>query len=152
MRPSSTAEPLKLSDAQRTRFAGFADHLISGGAGLPSATQADVHGPWIDRAFGARPDLVSVVLDIIDRDGTPAAVLDTLYTADRPAFDAFAFAVSGAYLMNPRVRQGLGLPGSAPEKNPAFPDEADSYLEDGILDPVVQRGPIYRPTPNGTAA
>ena len=149
MSPTSPTAPLKLSDAQRTRFSGFADHLIAGGAGLPSATQAEVHGAWIDRAFGARPDLVSVVLDVIDREGTPAAVLDGLYATDRAAFDAFAFAVSGAYLMNPRVRQGLGLPGSAPEKNPAFPDEADAYLEDGILDPVIQRGPIYRPTPKG---
>ncbi len=138
---------LKLTDQQRTRLAGFADHLIAGGAGLPSASGADVHGAWIDRTFAARPDLVSVVLEVIDQDGAPGPVLDGLRISDRAKFDAFAFAVSGAYLINPRVRKLLGLPGPAPMKNPAFPDEAESYLEDGILDPVIQRGPLYRPTP-----
>ncbi len=145
---TDTPAALKLSDYQRARLAGFADHLIAGGAGMPSASQAEVHGAWIDRTFAARPDLVSVVLDVIDQDGTPAAVLDRLRMADRPKFDAFAFAISGAYLINPRVRKLLGLPGSAPEKNPAFPDEAESYLEDGILEPVIQRGALYRPTPS----
>ncbi|CAB4932052.1 unannotated protein [freshwater metagenome] len=32
-------------------------------------------------------------------------------------------------------------------RQPALPDEADAYLEDGILDVVIARGPIYRPTP-----
>ncbi|MCW2739051.1 MAG: hypothetical protein JWN97_3695, partial [Nocardioides sp.] len=40
-----------------------------------------------------------------------------------------------------------GMPGDAPKRNPAFPDESEHYLSDGILDPVLQRGPIYRPTP-----
>jgi hypothetical protein len=55
--------------------------------------------------------------------------------------------VAGSYLMNPRVRRGLGLPGGAPRPKPALPDESDYYLSGGILDPVIARGPIYRPTP-----
>lgn len=148
MNPTDTKAALKLSDEQRTRLAGFADQLIAGGAGMPSGSEADVQGAWIDRTFAVRPDLVAVVLDVIDQEGTPAAVLDRLRIADQGKFDAFAFAVSGAYLINPRVRKLLGLPGSAPEKNPAFPDEAESYLEDGILEPVIKRGPIYRPAPS----
>jgi hypothetical protein len=31
----------------------------------------------------------------------------------------------------------------APKKSPPYPDESDQYLEDGILDPVIQRGPLY---------
>lgn len=137
----------KPSDEERKRLAGLADHLIAGGAGLPSASDAEVQGSWMERALAARPDLISVVLEVIRQDGEPGEVLDRLRESDRPKFNSFAFIVSAAYLINPRVRSLLGYPGPAPVKNPAFPDEAESYLEDGILDVVIKRGPIYRPTP-----
>ena len=95
------------------------------------------------------PDLLPVVLDVIGQEGRAGEVLEGLRNGDRTKFDTFAFAISGAYLINPRVRQLLGFPGQVPAKSPAFPDEAQSYLEDGILDVVIARGPIYRPTPPG---
>lgn len=139
--------PFELSPEQRSRLAKLADCLIAGGAGMPSASQAEVHGAWIERAVAARPDLGSIVEQVIALPGEPAAALSALRGEKRSTFDAFAFAVAGAYLINPRIRLLLGYPGPAPIKNPAFPDEAESYLEDGLLDPVVNRGPIYRPTP-----
>ena len=45
----------------------------------------------------------------------------------------------------PEVRQLLGYPAGVRARQPAYPDEADSYLDDGILDAVIVRGPIYRP-------
>jgi hypothetical protein len=38
------------------------------------------------------------------------------------------------------------LPGTSPKANPALIEEAEFDLEDGILDPVIARGAIYRPT------
>ncbi len=135
------------SDTERDRLAALTDHLIAGGAGMPAASDAEVHSTWLRRALAARPDLVPVVQDVISRDGAPGDVLDALRRDERDTFDAFAFIVAGAYLINPRIRQLLGYPGPVPAKNPAFPDEAESYLEDGILDVVIKRGPIYRSTP-----
>lgn len=132
---------------QRARLAGLADELIVGGAGMPSASEAEVHGVWIDRALAVRPDLVALLREVLAAPGSPREALERLRQQSRPQFDAFAFVVAGAYLINPRVRRLLGYPGPVPVRNPAFPDEAESYLEDGILDPVVRRGPIYRPTP-----
>lgn len=143
--------PWEPSDASRNRLAEFADRLISGGAGLPSASGADVHGKWIDRALAARPDIVDAVHAVLTLLGEPASELERLRKDDPATFDRFAYIVSGAYLMNPRVRKLLGLPGNAPKPNPAYPDESDYYLSDGILDPVIARGPIYRPTPTGSA-
>jgi hypothetical protein len=138
---------IELDQAQRDRLAAFGDALIAGGAGLPSASQAEVPSKWIDRALAARPDLMPVVVSVLARPGEPKEVLADLRRSEPEQFDAFAFAVAGAYLINPRVRKLLGYPGPAPVKNPAYPDEAESYLEDGILNPVIDRGPIYRPTP-----
>jgi hypothetical protein len=140
---------INLSAEQRVRLGQLADCLISGGSGMPSASQVDVQGAWIDRTLAARPDLASIVSDVVAAAGEPKQLLDDLMRENRAKFDAFAFAISGAYLINPRIRKLLGYPGPAPVKNPAFPDEAESYLEDGILDVVIQRGPIYRPTPAG---
>ena len=137
-----------LSDAQRERLGLLADQLIAGGAGMPSATGAEVHTVWIDRVMTARLDMADAVRDVLARDGEPARVVAGLQAHDKDLFGTFAFAVAGAYLMNPRIRRDLGYPGPQPMKNPALPDEADSYLEDGILDEVIARGPIYRPTPD----
>lgn len=134
-------------DASRSRLAEFADLLIAGGAGLPPASGADVQGKWIDRALAARPDLAEAVHTMITGTGDPAVELARRRNEDPATFDRFAYIVAGAYLMNPRVRKLLGLPGNAPKPNPAYPDEADHYLGDGILEPVIERGPIYRPTP-----
>jgi len=136
------------SDADRERLAGFVDALIAGGSGFPSASEADVHTKWIDRALSARPDLAPLVRRVLETSGEPQDVLDRLKSEDETAFDELGFLVAGAYLINPKVRKGFGYPGSVPEKNPAFPDEAEAYLDDGILDRVISRGPIYRPTPD----
>lgn len=144
---SAADAEMTLTADERGRLAKLADHLISGGSGMPSASGADVHGVWIDRTLAARPDLAPIVRDVIAVSGEPGAVLEALRGRDRPKFDSFAFAMAGAYLINPRIRKLLGYPGPTPVKNPAFPDEAASYLEDGILDVVIKRGPIYRATP-----
>jgi hypothetical protein len=89
-----------------------------------------------------------VVREVLGLPGAPEAVLARVREQDPGRFTEFAFAVAGAYLINPRVRRDLGYPGPAPVKNPALPGEAEAYLEDGILDVVIDRGPIYRPTPD----
>ena len=43
------------------------------------------------------------------------------------------------------VRAAIGYPGL--EARPIDPDAAPDYLEDGLLDSVIARGPVYRPTP-----
>ncbi len=138
---------IDLGADQRLRLAEFADCLIAGGVGLPSASAADLHGMWIDRVLRVRPDLLPLVRDILAEEGAPADVLARIQEADPPRFSGFSFAIAGAYLINPRVREVLGFPGPVPVKNPAFPDEAEAFLEGGILEAVIARGPIYRPTP-----
>jgi hypothetical protein len=51
--------------------------------------------------------------------------------------------VTAAYFMNPEVRQAVGYTGQGP-----LPlDPRVDYMEDGLLESVIKRGPIYRPTP-----
>lgn len=136
-----------LTAEQRSRLAELADALIAGGAGLPSASEAEVHSVWIDRVFAARRDMEAAVRRVLELPGDAGPVVAGLRSSDPELFSLFAFAVAGAWLINPRVRRELGYPGPVPMRQPALPDEADAYLEDGILDVVIARGPIYRPTP-----
>ena len=51
--------------------------------------------------------------------------------------------------MNLKVRKRIRYPGQG--KRPPFPDEAEYDLRDGLLDPVIERGPIYKlPPPSAT--
>jgi hypothetical protein len=134
---------MTLDDAQRATLAALADTVVPGGEGLPSASGANVHGKWIDRVLAVRPDLAAAVLSVVERGELP------LDEAELAA--AFSRAVTGAYLMNPKVCKLLGLPGNAPKPRPALSDESDYYLEDGVLEPVLARGPIFRPTPEVSA-
>ena len=63
---------------------------------------------------------------------------------DDPAgFALLAELVPGAYFLNPRVREALGYTGQTAQPIDPQPD----YLDDGLLQSVIDRGPIYRPTP-----
>jgi len=46
--------------------------------------------------------------------------------------------------MNPKVREALGYHGQLPRPIDPHPD----YLDEGLLQQVIARGPIYRPTPD----
>jgi len=51
--------------------------------------------------------------------------------------------VTAAYFMNPDVRKAVGYTGQGPSPL----DPRVDYMEDGLLESVIKRGPIYRPTP-----
>lgn len=140
--PASQA-PLDLDGDARRRLAGLADALITGGDGFPAPSEIGVGDVWIDDAVRAMPVSAAAVAAVLERPGDPGEVLAALMEDEPGTFMAFAQVVSGAYLMHPRVRRALGYTGPAPAPNPAMDGEAEYFLEGGILDPVIERGPIY---------
>jgi hypothetical protein len=143
-------EPARLDDAQREKLGAIANLLIPGGEGMPSATEAKVQEKWIDRAFRARPDLGRDLVVILDRiDGSDLQAELARVRSEVPGwFSVITTLIAGSYFMNPRVRKLLGYPSAGPVRRPAYEDESDHYLRDGVLDAVMTRGPLYRPTPD----
>ena len=137
-------------DAQRERLARLVDVLMPAGAGLPAASEVDVHLDWIDQALDAVPMMVPAVQVALEAPGEPEEVIERLRQQQPDVFMAFTFVLSGAYFMHPRIRQALGYQGLAVQENPPLEGEADYYLEDGLVDPVLARGPIYRQVPEGS--
>ena len=64
---------------------------------------------------------------------------------DEAGFRLLLSVVTAAYYLSPKVRRRLGYPGQRAHE--VFPDQAEHDLRDGILDPVVARGPIWRAAP-----
>ena len=136
-----------LTTHDRQTFAALADIIIPAWRSNPSASNAKVQDALLDRVLSARPDLTDAIMRAIstcaDRD--PSQAINALYRDDRPAFDAFTLAATGAYYMSETVRQAIGYPGQ--ESPPYDAHATPEYLVDGTLERVVRRGPIYRPTP-----
>ena len=66
-----------------------------------------------------------------------------LQKTDPAGFSILAELVAGAYFMNAQVRARLDYHGQGPRPMDPHPD----YLDHGLLQAVIDRGPVYRPTP-----
>lgn len=131
-------------DNDRAALGQLADLLIPAAAGMPSATEVDVQGKWMDRATGARPELVSLLRPAIDAVLAADAerALAELKANDMDALETFMNTIAACYYMHPGVRKRIGYSGQ--DALPISEGEAEYYLSDDLLGPVLARGPIYR--------
>jgi hypothetical protein len=136
-----------LTSEQRAQFAQIADILIPAYREMPSASSIGVHEELLDTVLIHRPELLEDIcrgLKAIEIDCDKATV-QGLYKADTSAFDAISLAASAAYYMSESTWKKLNYPG---QENAPFDIESPrAYDEEGLLDKVLARGPMYRPTP-----
>ncbi len=133
--------------AQRATLAALADVVIPAGEGLPSASQAEVAGQWLDAALAAVPELSGALVAVLEEAGSddPTVAVARLRANNPLGFDQLCTVVAGAYFLNPDVRRAIGYPGQ--ERVPIVPETPPDYEQDGLLASVIARGPVYRPTP-----
>ena len=130
---------------ERAVLARLADVLIPAGEGFPAASVAGVANEGLDQVLAFRPDLAAGLKKLLtSAQGRQAAECVTdLRENDPVSFGLLAETVSGAYFLNPSVRARLGYRGQ--EARPI--DPRPDHLDNGLLQLVIDRGPIYRPTP-----
>ena len=130
---------------ERRLLGGLADLLIPAGEDFPSASEAGVAGSGLDQVLSFRPDFADGLKRLIAAARGRSAVefVAELQRNDAVGFALLAEFVPGAYFLNPRVREKLGYAGQTARPIDPHPD----YLDDGLLQSVIDRGPIYRPTP-----
>jgi len=138
---------MTFNDADRALLAQLADVLIPAGGNMPSASQAGVAGLHLDQVLAARPDFAASLCSLLDqaRGCDPADFVERERRANSAAFAVLAEFVPSAYFLNDRVRQQIGYAGQTAQPL----DERPDYQGDGLLESVIRRGPIYRPTPTG---
>ena len=137
---------MALTDAQRAQLGAIADQLIPAGGGMPSASEAGVSGQYLDEVLTSLPDLGDALETTLAAvDGLDPAEAIAVLRQDPAGWGVLTAVVPGAYFMNPAIRAAIGYPGL--ERRPIDPNAEPDYLADGLLDSVVSRGPVYRPTP-----
>jgi hypothetical protein len=131
------------STAERDRLARFADVILPPTESMPAASDVGVQHALLDRVLGAIPALAPLLHQAVMAVGLePAQTLADL-RAHRPAvFSAVMLAVTAGYYLSPRVREFIGYHGQ--EARTIDVHELPAYLEDGSLDRVTARGPLYQ--------
>ena len=138
---------MALSDSQRAQLGAIADELIPAGGGMPSASEAGVAGQYLDEVLTSLPDLrdaLDTTLAAVEGLGAEEAI--AVLRQDPAGWGVLTAVVPGAYFMNPAIREAIGYPGL--ERRPIDENAEPDYNQDGLLDSVVSRGPVYRPTPS----
>lgn len=135
-----------LSQSERLLFKSLADYLIPASGKMPAASSVGVHEDLLDRVLAARPDLGDGLKRGLAacQTGTAGEALNALMKSDESAFQAISLAASGGYYMAAEVREELGYPGQG--EAPYDPLETPAYLTNGMIERVVRRGSLYRPT------
>ena len=149
---TAPADPLASFDpAERATLSAIADRLIPAADGMPSA--ADVLGD--DRlrfALNARPDLLEPVRaalrpqlgdDVQNR-------LDVLGRDEPATLGALQLVIVAGYYTDARVRELIGYPGQMALELRSW--EYPVYLEEGLIDAVLARGPVWRDPATGLRA
>jgi hypothetical protein len=139
-----------IDDTLRERLRAFADALIPAAHDMPAASEVGVADRQLDVVLRVRPDLVGPLaralerVDPADHEGSLARLLEQ----DRAAHEALLLTVVGGYYIDRNVRRRLGYTGQEPVE--VRPEIIPNYVEEGLVEPLLARGPIYRPAPDRT--
>ena len=148
----AAADPLLSLDAdRRATFTAIATSLIPAAHGMPSA--GDVIGDARLRfVLTARPDLVEPLRAALrpELGSDPAARLSTLERDEPDVRGALLLVVVGAYYTDKDVRDRLGYPGQEAKTLASW--KVPPYVEEGLTDQVLARGPIWRDPATGRRA
>ena len=144
-------EGTTLTDAERRTLAGVADHLIPAAHGMPSAADV-VTDERLRFVLHARPDLSEPLHRALREElgDDPEARLAALGTDEAASLNALQLVIVGAYYTDNRVRELIGYPGQVAITVRSW--EYPVYLEDGLVDAVLARGPVWRDPATGTRA
>jgi hypothetical protein len=144
-------ERVALTDAEQGTLVAIADHLIPAAHGMPSAAQV-LSPDRLRFVLNARPDLLEPIRRALG--GTlgddAAARLAALADDDPAALGALQLAIVGGYYTDKDVRDLIGYPGQEAITIRSW--EVPAYVDEGLIDAVLARGPVWRDPATGRRA
>jgi hypothetical protein len=140
-----------LTDAERATFAAVADKLIPAAHDMPSAAEV-VTEERLRFVLAARPDLAAPLRAALRADlgDDVAARLDRLALEEPATIAALQLVIVGGYYTDKHVRELIGYPGQQAITVRSW--EYPPYLEEGLIDAVLARGPVWRDPATGVRA
>jgi hypothetical protein len=145
-------DPLAGLDAgRRATFAAVAGHLIPAAHGMPSAGTV-VGETRLRFVLTARPDLAEPLRDALrpELGDEPAARLAALERDEPDLHAALVSVVVFGYYTDKDVRDRLGYPGQ--EAIQLYSWKVPDFIEEGLTDKVLARGPVWRDPATGRRA
>ena len=142
---------MTLDQRELATLAAIADHLIPAAGDMPSAA-AVVDADRLEFVLRARPDLAEPLRTALAAHlgDDPQVRLDRLGREDPAALGALQLAIVGGYYTDRRVRELIGYPGQVAIELRSW--EYPAYLEEGLIDAVLARGPVWRDPQTGRRA
>jgi hypothetical protein len=144
-------EATVLTAGERALFASVADHLIPAAHGMPSAAEV-LTDDRLRFVFTARPDLVEPVRAALSAGlaDDPAERVAVLQEQNPAALGALQLAIVAGYYTDKTVRERIGYPGQIALTIRSW--EVPPYVEEGLIDRVLARGPVWRDPATGKRA
>jgi hypothetical protein len=147
-----STDPLeRLNATERATLGAIADQLIPAAHDMPSA--AGVLGDARLRfVLNARPDLIEPLRAALrpDLGDDVPTRLGALGRDEPTTLGALQFVIVAGYYTDKRVRELIGYPGQAAIEIRSW--EYPVYLEEGLIDAVLARGPVWRDPATGQRA
>ena len=143
--------PATLTDQERAALAAVADNLIPAAHGMPSAAEV-LTDDRLRFVLNARPDLLAPIRTALRADlgDEPGARVAALAANDPAALGALQLAIVAGYYTDKRVRELIGYPGQEAITIRSW--EVPQYVEEGLIDAVLARGPVWRDPSTGRRA
>jgi hypothetical protein len=141
--PVAISPSLELGQERLATLAAVADHLIPAAHGMPSAA-AVVTEARLAFVVRSRPDLLEPLRRALGSElgDDPVDRLATLTEHDPEALAALQLVIVASYYTDESVRERIGYQGQVAKPVSAL--DYPAYLEEGLLDRVLERGPIWR--------
>ena len=134
----------------RATLAAIAETLIPAAYGMPSAAEV-LTDDRIRFVLNARPDLFEPLRAALrDGLGDVDTRLEKLGRDEPASLSALQLVIVGGYYTDKRVRDLIGYPGqmAIEVKSWLYP----AYLEEGLIDAMLARGPVWRDPSTGVRA
>ena len=136
------------ADIDVSRLEELADVMLPAAHGMPASSEVNAIAAYLDQVLDWRGDLRQPLARAV------AALEPSLFTVDRlsalhqedeDAYVALTTAVAACYYLSPEVRDQIGYPGQVAKTYDPY--AYTEWVAEGLLDPVVERGPIWREVP-----
>ena len=139
-----------LDERERATLAAIAEHLIPADGEMPSAADV-VDDARLAFVLRARPDLAEPLHAALRVELGDDVAQRLASLADEPTnLAALQLAIVGGYYTDRRVRELIGYPGQMAIELRTW--EYPQYLEEGLIDAVLARGPVWRDPATGQRA
>jgi hypothetical protein len=147
----TTEEIDVLSTAERATLAAVADRLIPAAGDMPSAGEV-VGDERLRFVLNARPDLLEALRTALrpELGDDVVARLDVLGRAEPATLYALQLVIVAGYYTDARVRELIGYPGQVALTLRSW--EVPAYIDEGLVDAVLARGPVWRDPATGVRA